>query len=803
MNKKVLFAAFAVVFAALSCGKEAEPVDNAQKPEVIVPQQGELVPYTLTAGAPPTRTAIDGSGNVVWSDTDTIKVYYDGGWAVSSEIELASGGASATFTVMLPDGMASSDKLYAVYPATTDASLSGSTFSIVVPGEQTGKFEDVNIVVAATTVGEHTLSFKQVLSFVNFTVSAGNPKAITRALFKDLYGTAIVGTLPVTFDDSGVATPGTATSTGTEVSLTAVQEGKNYIAVLPGVALQSIGLKLGSSSAWFTPLASDTDATIERGHYKPLGTVDTKVGDAWYFKETASGNGDGTSWENAGDAADLGQLLYTSGTYNKARAPFQTDGLEIRVAEGTYELDLGLGFSTASHFSIKGGYASDGTANSAKKATFTGNDSHRIVWIGNDNQNVNITFENILFTHGTDGASSSDGGALKIMSGSHTFRNCAFTLNQNNASGKNGGALYYDPGTSHTEQTITISDCVFGGDGNASLVKNIGMGLGSALYLANCVATVSNTDFLNNSFPNAQQYSNALNGATVYIGDRMEASFTDCDFKWNYGGSIRLSGTTALDGRKVALNNCFFWRNTCNYWGCGIHTDSPIPLFLNRCQFSDNKGSGHGGHISQSGNTSFVGINNCTFYISGDTYANTVSDMTGADVWLGGKSVVANSSIVGHGSTLMLAYTGSYDGSVLVNSLSYGQKDENAYVTPRVFGNSGTLKGSYNLFWKCQTGDGGVYSETGDKGTGWAYHTFSSIGGAVVMNHYINGVKLDYTYSDGVPNPTLKQVETAIKSEATHGTEFYNWLVSVDGVAKDAYGNPRSDANNRPGALVK
>lgn len=794
MNKKVLFAAFAVVFAALSCSKEAEPVDNTQEPEVIVPQQEVLVPYTLTAGAPPTKTAIDGSGNVVWSADDAIKVYYDGGSAESSEIELASGGASATFTVMLPDGMASSDKLYAVYPATTDASLSGSTFSIVVPGEQTGKFEDVNIVVAATTVGEHTLSFKQVLSFVNFTVSAGNPKAITRALFKDLYGTAIVGTLPVTFDASGNATPGTAAATGTEVSLTAVQVGKNYIAVLPGVALKSIGLKLGSSSAWFTPLASDTDATIERGHSKPLGTVDTKVGDAWYFKETASGNGDGTSWENAGDAGDLGLFLNTSKTYNKARVPFQTDGLEIRVAEGTYELDLGLDFSTASHFSIKGGYASDGTADSAKKATFTGNDSHRIVWIGNDNQNINITFENILFTHGTDGASSSHGGALKIMSGSHTFRNCAFTLNQNIASGRNGGALYYDPGTSHTDQTITISDCVFGGDGDASLIKNIGMGLGSALYLANCVATVTNTDFLNNSFPNAQQYSDALNGAAVYIGDRMEASFTDCDFKWNYGGAIRISGSTAISGRKVALNNCFLWKNTCNYWGGGIHTDSPIPLFLNKCMFSGNKGTGHGGHISQSGSTSFVGINNCAFY--GAT--NTKTDVDAADVWLDGKSVVANSSLVGKGATIVFRYANYYDGSVLVNCLNYAE-DKGVWGTPRLStSGSDVLHGSYNLF-RGNAGTADCYSSSNDKKVG---PTFSDIGGTVV-NHWINGVTLDYTYTDGVPNPTLKQVETAIKSEATHGTAFYNWLVSVDGVAKDAYGNPRSDANNRPGALVK
>lgn len=794
MNKKVLFAAFAVVFAALSCSKKAEPVDNTQEPEVIVPQQEVLVPYTLTAGAPPTRTAIDDYGNVVWSEDDAIKVYFDGGYAVSSEIELASGGASATFTVMLPDGMASSDKLYAVYPATTGASLSGSTFSIVVPEEQTGKFEDVNIVVAATTVGEHTLSFKQVLSFVNFTVSAGNPKAITRALFKDLYGTAIVGTLPVTFDDSGVATPGTATSTGTEVSLTAVQEGKNYIAVLPGVALQSIGLKLCSSSAWFTPIASDNDVTIERGHSKPLGTVDTKVSDAYYIKATASGNEDGTSWANAGDATLVSGLLDSSSDFKAASLAFKLDGFEIRVAEGSYELDLSIAPSSPTTFSLKGGYASDGTANSASLATFTGNDSHRIAWIS-DNQNANISFENIHFTHGN--ISNDHGGALKILGGSHAFSKCTFTLNQNAGGSKGGGAIYMNPGTSNTDKTITISNCMFGGEGSADAVKNLGNDMGSALCLFNCVATVSSTNFLNNSFPNAKQYSDKLNGAAVYIGDRMDATFSDCDFKWNYGGAFRLSGSTALDGRKVTMNNCFFWKNTCNYWGGGIHTDSPIPLFLNKCKFNGNKGNGHGGHISQYGNTSFIGINNCAFYKAQNTMNNTAD---AGDVWLDGKSVVANSSIVGPGGVIVLRYSDYYDGSVLVNSMVYPENSGSGYWgTPR-FSTSGkdVVAGSYNLI-KGVTGMSACYSSTTDKQTGSSYATFSSIGGTGIEST----VTLDYTFTTDVPNPTLAQVETAIKGEATHGTDFYNWLLSVDGVAKDAYGNTRSDANNRPGALVK
>ena len=50
--------------------------------------------------------------------------------------------------------------------------------------------------------------------------------------------------------------------------------------------------------------------------------------------------------------------------------------------------------------------------------------------------------------------------------------------------------------------------------------------------------------------------------------------------------------------------------------------------------------------------------------------------------------------------------------------------------------------------------------------------------------------------------PTVEEVSTAIKSQKTFGTEFYNWLVSVDGIEKDAAGKSRL-SSNRQGALVK
>lgn len=804
MKRTILFAAFAAVFALVSCVKETPATNGNPNPDgnqEVVPATGDLIPYTFTADTP-TKTSIDGDGKITWISTDAIEVYYAGGHSTSSAIELKSGGASASFTVNLPGNLDPSTPLYAVYPATAGASLSGTTLSVTVPAEPASTaFKDADIIVASTTVEAGTFAFKQVLRFVKFEVSAGNPKSITRAFFKDLTGeTAIAGTLPVTFDASGNATAGTATSTAAEITASGVQAGDNYIALLPGGDLESVAVKLGTASAWLTPLASDTDLSLETGHIKPLAGValDTAVGDAYYIKSDGTGNG--TSWDNAGGASLLGDLLNTgSDEWKATRAAFKLNGYEIRLAEGTYELDASIAPASSVSFAVKGGYASDGSVDAAKLAALTGNDTHRILWIS-DNQNANVTFANILFTHGK---ASDHGGALKILGGSQVFDHCTFTRNEIDGGSKGGGAIYMNPGTSNTAKTLLIQNCVFGGEGTASEVRNMGNDYGSAISLYNCVATVKNTKFLNNSFPNSKQYSDKLNGAAVYIGDRMEASFEDCDFKWNYGGAFRLSGTTALDGRKVSLNNCFFWKNTCNYWGGAIHADSPIPLFINKCKFNGNKGNGHGGHISQNGSNSFVGINNCAFYKG----ANTMSNNSNAgDVWLDGVSVLANSTLVGPGSVIVLRYSDYFNGSVMVNNVVYPENSGSGYWGAPRFSSSNEddrVYGYYNLM-RGTAGTTALYSGTGDKQTGSSYATFSSIGGTGVES----SVTLDYTYTDGVPNPSLTDVENAISfssgttSRGANFEAFVTWLNTVGGLSSDLYGNTRTDANNRPGAMV-
>ena len=690
--------------------------------------------------------------------------------------------------------MDADEKLYAVYPAEAEASLSGSTLSISVPAEQTGVFKDVNIVAAAATAGNRTFAFRQVLSFINFTVSEDNPKGITRALFKDLYGTAITGTLPVTFDENGAATPDQPTETGTEISLTDVKAGKNYMAILPDTDLKSVGLKLGTSTAWLTPVASDTDDHVAMAHIKPLGTVDGAVSDAYYVKAGAEGNG--TSWENASGASLISTLTNTGNDYAKLAAAFKLDGYTIKVAEGTYEVSVSCKFGpnegeTAADFTIEGGYDEDGNADENAKATFSGKGANRIIGISDG---VGLTLKNLILTNGK--ITSGEGAAVRASTSDLTIENCVFTKNVSEA---DGGALYFNSGGA-PKYSLSITDSVFGGeaaeDGNKAKA-------GSAMWIVNANnASISGCTFKNN---NATTQHDPYFGCVTITGNA-EASLSECQFKNNIGGAIDVSSTSTSG--LVTINKCRFEGNKTSYRGASVWVPGTLPVYLNNCVFKNDKGAWRGISVAMdsatSGKSGQLGINNCTFdhgstnTDGGDgTYETSVGWI--GDVWLSGQAIVANTTIAGegvHGALNFYKGNGNPDGSVVVNSIICAD-DMKDYVW-RLTGSGYMVEGYYNLFagdWAHLVNfhdDTNVY-----KDYPWAAKWSPSTNQATGL--------IDYTVPEGVTInkiPTVEEVSTAIKSQKTFGTAFYNWLVSVDGIEKDAAGNSRLN-NNRQGALVK
>ena len=876
MKYRTILAALFAVLAIVSC-KKNNPTEKPGKEEPKPSQEGYAY-YSLQASV---------AADAPLTADDKIKVFFDGGSSVSEEIVPATDGLSATVKIALPEDLAQDAKLYAVRPSTAEASLSEGVLKLAVPAAQKAVQEGAAIAAAATTVSSKSFDFKPVVGLVSFEVSAGNPKGISKALFKDLYGAVIAGTLPLSFNSRGDVSIGELADSASVITISEVKEGKNYITVVPGAKLQSQAFKYGTSSGWLTPYIQGVEWTIAKGDVKELRASDSEAGDAYYIKSGA--NGKGTSWTDAAPVGKIAEIMSTASerradTYERRAAAWRLDGYEFRIAEGTYELPQTEGqefllcdliitdVENSAAFTINGGFDASGSASSSAKATFTGNGTHPILALYTC---VDATVKNVVFrdgattTNGVGGAvlldnrvkakfencdfldnkntGSEGAGAVMIAAGGTdaTFNNCLFEGNEtgsgddqqggaikvgncqvalndcifkDNVADGYGGAVYYN--ADDMEMSLEIKGCTF--EGNRA-------GRGSVLHLANGrEAKISGSTFKENS-------SSWGSHATVNIGDEIPVVITNSVFMKNNGGGnnggiIRMTGKNPVsiegctfeennrtavfvntngDNAIVKLNGDIFKKNSSGGRGGAVHECGSAPVFMNACVFIENTSSSHGAAVAMEGDeavTGKVGINNCSFY----DRATGIDDQERAVVMLTGKSIVANSTILGTGTTPALCYYssnyGHSTGSVLVNNVIAVDEhtgDGNwAPLNLIKWGSTETYKigGGYNIYQRKRVHNGPTddydYFGEGDAVIPEAFSAF---------NPTVTDGVIDYTVPAGytAPKATLAQVETLIKSQEEFGAAFYAWLSEIDAAGKDVKGNARTDSNNRPGALVK
>lgn len=883
-----------------------------QGPETVNPEYTHFI--TLVASSDATKIEHDGA-KVKWSAGDKIKIYFDGGSAESLGAVLSDEGATASFKIPLEAPLADDAKIYAVYPSTTAASLDGETFNVTIPAEQSAIYRNADILAACSTVEDASLTFHHVAGLVSFTVSEGNPKGIDSGVFKDFYkSAAIAGTCPLNFDEEGLMTIGEAVDTKTQITLKDIQAGENYIAVIPEVTMESVGLKLKANGKFLTPKATDNDLKVSAAHIRPVGVVDTDMSDAYYIKPGATGKG--TSWDDAAGVSLISELMSTplpkaDDTYQRRAAAWRLDGQEIRMAQGDYELPGTMNAETGTAltfqatyllskttFTIDGGYDADGNKSTAAKAAFTGNDSHPIMalWSG-----VNAVMNNVIFKNGlnstygdtavngigqiggaidldntsvvtfnnceflnnrstiyTGGAfaitqngtkatfnsclfdgneSSKNGGAVFVGNAGATFDKCTFVRNKTTANG--GGAIFFN--NDARNNTLTIKNSVFGG-ASADYANSSAAG-GAALLLSNGKkVTVSGTTFQNNKAPdvrNAGYHSAVLiagQSKTEDYNALVPVDFTDCRFVGNAGGAVAMSScwptskADSYNGEYVSFDRCHFEGNKSSARGAGLWVAGTLPVFLNACTFKNNTLAGTQGTGStiamvaaSSGTSGMLAMNNCT--VSGGVYGptNTAKDGEG-DVYLRGKSIVANCTLLGEGVVPELQYNysaswGNPDGSVLVNSIVCGKTTTSfggsyspirlAWVKDVTF----AIKGYYNLYQEIDAkGHHDKYTKNATDDSvitkAWSDFNFTETNYGTTENpNYL----FDYSIPTGSTVkkvPTVEEVATAIKSQTTarksgyvFGTMFYNWLTSIGAADKDARGKVRT--TNRQGALVK
>lgn len=275
------------------------------------------------------------------------------------------------------------------------------------------------------------------------------------------------------------------------------------------------------------------------------------------------------------------------------------------------------------------------------------------------------------------------GGAINCSStGTVTFREVAFKAN--------GGDNTRDGGVLRSSRSITIEDCVFGGDSASD--GNHGL-QGGAVYIerAGGDATDPVRNFTGCTFKN--NYATHVGGA-IYATQAGDNFITNCAFDTNHtgattsdnsktGGAIHLQGAAGMK-----IRNSSFDENYGSKGGAIQATkdgnDNRPTLFLNACDFYGNHATYGYGTTVNVDYASYFGMNNCS--IDWYTYRDKRGDTANMEsCWIGvdgiqNAAVISNCSLIGvprhnnggskaNSSALIAIYEGASGKTYLVNDL--------------------------------------------------------------------------------------------------------------------------------------
>lgn len=324
-----------------------------------------------------------------------------------------------------------------------------------------------------------------------------------------------------------------------------------------------------------------------------------------YVDDDAAGANDGSSWENA-----YNYLQDAMADANSKAKP-----VEIRVAEGIYTPDIGIGitpgdrdvsFQLINDVTIKGGYAGIGLSDPNARDI----ELYETIISGDlAGDDIDVTNSEELRDEPTRAENS-----YHVVTGDGTDSTSAldgFTIIAGNANGSGSnsrcGGMYNYAGSP------TVTNCTF--------TRNEGSGIYNEYSnpnLTNCYFT-GNTDYYgggvdndHNSHPILTNCSFVCNlasyGGGFYNRRESDPTITNCIFIENTarfeGGGI------SNENSSMDLTNCKFIGNYASDGG-GIHNDRKSSSNLINCTFTGNKAYS-GGAINNEYNSHLTLIN-CTF----------------------------------------------------------------------------------------------------------------------------------------------------------------------------------------------
>ena len=772
---KRLFNVMAVLVAvsalAASCAKPAlESTENGSVNSGLYDGPVKTLTFDAVIGELPTKTSLgnpvtgeDGTVTIpiLWENGDKVDVHWKNGEESASatgEITVDELTGNATFSVEIPESLSDETVFYAVYPSGTTASLSPESgeFQIIIP-TYTGTFKEANIMVARCSNAKQApaFAFKHACGIIRLETGAHafkNGKRVDRISFYNGTRTRFKGYVSFDFPSDNQISVNTKTGTSDKyVNAEKVDPySECYFPVFPDYEFEK-GFIVSFYNEQLAAYSEKT-FTIARGEILNLGNVEARINDHrdFYFKPTASGTGDATSWENAGDIAKLRELLTEVEDSDAAYAQrIKLDNTNYHFMQGEYQLAEGgegaqrfdlkytiasRGFSTPLNF--YGGYSSaDPTVRDPQtyETVFTGNKQYAILAV---RDRVILNLDGIVFEK-------------------------AYAKNAFGADELLGAALYVARSVdANNMPEVHVNNCVFRDNQESDVELNANNGGGSAINLKAGKVYVNNCLFKDNTAYNRGcliASKSAIEGSVLFIN---ACRFTGNAIKTNYGSVIR----SEHQGVKLGINGCSFGQNDCgDVCNSQVTICSPF-VFTNNTLIED---------ASRFKSTSSVGILRMNFGAAstgGVCANNIVLDCSEgqADV---DKSVY---------------YAGKYAVTMkYMANLMGGHKQDNS---------------SYHTNVDLLGGD----SYAASSKTGLHPSNFESLSYNTAANYW--------TWTGnivGVDNLTFQKVSAenmimATRAQETVGDDFYNWLVKigaiVDGKFTDCRGYIRPTDAMCPGA---
>jgi hypothetical protein len=334
----------------------------------------------------------------------------------------------------------------------------------------------------------------------------------------------------------------------------------------------------------------------------------TGASEVIYVDAAADGINIGISWEHAVTSLQDGLLL----------AYFSEKPVEIRVAQGIYTPDRGLGimpgdsgasFQLINGVTVKGGYAASLSGRRGEPDVRDIN-QYKSILSGDLNADDGPGLTNIE-ENSYHVVTSSENDATAVLDG--------FTITGSGIAGRGRSPYDHSSGMYNDKSSPTLIDCTFNG--------NLAAERGAGMYNSNSNAVLFNCTFSENDAPDGgagmynknsspmlinctfSENSVGGSGAGMYNADSNPALLT-CIFTGNYAGT---SGGGMYNENSVpTLTNCAFTENSAGLFGGGGILNDNSSSKLADCVFSGNTTTGIGGGMSNR-NASEPNLLNCIF----------------------------------------------------------------------------------------------------------------------------------------------------------------------------------------------